>query len=211
MKTYRESGIVNDVLECIDEAGVTDPIFVGGTENEELASTIRNKIIDAIRFVYSSAYVGMLEPKVEEKEVNESGVYTYLLPEGFLRLCMVTVDGWSHPVFKAIPYDSKEYASLSDSYTTGHPDNPKVAFSFSSSNGIGKRCLELYSIPQRDDKTKVRLFYMPEPKIENGGYSLPEGVYRAVIYYTAGLTLMTHKDTHADTLMNQAIQMIGVK
>jgi hypothetical protein len=32
-----------------------------------------------------------------------------------------------------------------------------------------------------------------------------------VMYYTAGLTLLTYKDAHADALMNQAISFIGAK
>jgi hypothetical protein len=59
------------------------------------------------------------------------------------------------------------------------------------------------------------MYYMPEPSatLKSGVdyYDIHEKVYRGVVYYTAGLTLITYKDDHASNLMALAVQMVGGK
>ena len=194
---YLESGIVNDVRECIDEIGLNDAVFVGGTDDAEMSVIIQSKIVDAIRFVLLSADTVLLEPKSEEYTSNGA------LPVDFLRMCLITSTSWSIPVYRLIPGNSKEYASLKNTHTTGFTDNPKVALTFANKS----KQLEFY--PSLTNG--ATLYYVPEPSISNGKYSIPERLYRGVVYYAAGLTLSAYKDAHASNLMGQAMEMIGGK
>lgn len=213
MKSYAASDIVSAVRECMDESGVNEAELIGGADDGNMLSTIKSKIADAMRYIFLSADTSLLEPTLKTETATSGGVYSMELPDDFLRLCMISVSGWSHPVFKVIPYDSKEYASLKNAYITGRPDNPKVALSFTDSGGSAKKCLELYSLPEGE--SLIKMYYMPEPSATSKSgedyYDIPEKVYRGVVYYTAGLTLLTYKDDHASNLMALAVQMVGGK
>lgn len=196
--------IVKDVRACIDEADVNVAEFVGGTDSSDMDNIIKSKICDAMRFVYANADVSMLTPTWEDGTAIKGGNNMAYIPleDKVLRICYAKLDGWSFPCTDAILYTDKGYAALKNSITTGYPDNPKMAISM---NGKA-RVLEMYGVT--DNRMEYSLGYMEEPKMNEGEMDIPEKVYRGVVYYTAGLTLLTYKDAHADNLMNQAIANI---
>lgn len=217
MKTAEISKIVEDVRICLDEHGVNESSLIGGTDEAEMDAIIKSKIEDAIRFVYMSADLSMLEPVLWEKG-EKSGeevrgavqLYRALLPSNYLRLCYARVPEWVRSVDSPIMYSDKEYAALSNVFTTGYKDNPKVAFVVDGTD----KYLELYP-----SGGEPKIAYMQEPVVEEievegkqqQAYSIPDKVYRGVVHYVAGLTLLTYKDQHADSLINIALQMIGAK
>lgn len=205
--------IVNDVLTCIDEIAENDSEWLKEQDAEEMNSVIKSKIYDAARFVFLNADIGLLELSWKTgTESATNNVVTVALDNDVLRVCYAKLDGWVRPLSEPIVYTDKEYASLLNPITTGYPDNPKMAINFTKS---GKQ-LEMYGA---SGSVKYELGYMPEPEEAKGTgdndgkkvYNIPEKVYRGVVYYTAGLTLLTYKDAHADALMNQAIVIIGAK
>ena len=196
--------IVTDVKVCFDEIGLNDSEFLTDTDNTEMNAIIESKIIDALRFVNLHADAGYLEPTVIDANVTaENGVVDYPLPEDFLRMLYAKLSDWLHVVTVPIFYTEKEYATLKNPITTGYPDNPKVAIT-------ANKHLELYTTKSSD--AKLTFGYIGEAKPNNNNeWPIPEKVYRGVVYYIAGLTLLTYKDAHADALMNQAMMMIGAK
>lgn len=197
--------IVNDVLTCIDEIAENDSEWLKEQDAEEMNSVIKSKIYDAVRFVFLNADIGLLELSWKTgTESASNNVVTVALDNDVLRVCYAKLDGWVRPLSEPIVYTDKEYASLLNPITTGYPDNPKMAINFTDA---GKQ-LEMYGA---SGSVKYKLGYMPDPKEENGEYDIPYKVYRGVVYYTAGLTLLTYKDAHADSLLNQAIVIIGAK
>jgi hypothetical protein len=206
--------IVNDVLTCIDEIAENDSEWLKEQDAEEMNSVIKSKIYDAVRFVFLNADIGLLELSWKTgTESATNNVVKVALDNDVLRVCYAKLDGWVRPLSEPIVYTDKEYASLRNPITTGYPDNPKMAINVTPK---GKQ-LELYGV--ETSSAKYDLGYMPEPIEENGTgdnsgkkvYGIPGKLYRGVVYYTAGLTLLTYKDSHADSLLNQAIQMIGAK
>lgn len=203
--------IVGDVKVCFDEIGVNDADLLAGADNVDMATIIESKIGDALRFVNLNADVGYLEPTELTKEGNDitvaNGMVDYALPVDFLRMVYAKLDDWLFAVTEPIYYTDKEYATLKNPITTGYPDNPKVAIT-------ANKHLELYTT--RSSEVSLAFGYIGETvqisEGENKGkWPIPNKLYRAVIYYIAGLTLLTYKDAHADALLNMAITIMGAK
>lgn len=196
--------IVADVKVCFDEIGLNDAEFLTGTDNAEMDTIITSKIGDALRFVGLHADVGYLEPTVVSTDVTaKDGMVDYELPDDFLRMIYAQLSDWLFAATEPIFYTEKEYATLKNPITTGYPDNPKVAIT-------ADKHLELYTTKRSD--VKLSFGYIGETvQDENKNWPIPNKLYRGVVYYIAGLTLLTYKDAHADSLLNQAIQMIGAK
>lgn len=215
---YSVDTIVSDVQTCIDEIAKNDAEWLLGQDAEEMDGIIKSKICDAVRFVFLHADIGLLELTWNtEKTINVqegSNVAIVKLPDNVLRIVYARLKGWIRALSEPIIYTDKEYATLLNPITTGHPDNPKMAV---NETATGKQ-LEMYGVETSGD-VEYELGYMPDPAEANGTgnnvgkkvYNIPEKVYRGVVYHTAGLTLLTYKDAHADALMNQAIEMIGAK
>ena len=203
--------IVDDVKKCIDDIGVNDADFIAGADNADMATIIESKIGDALRFVNLHADVGYLEPTVVTANGSDlavaNGVVDYILPKDFLRMVYAKLSDWLFAVTEPIYYTEKEYAALKNPITTGYPDNPKVAIT-------ADKHLELYTT--KSSEVSLTFGYIGETvqisEGENiGEWPIPNKLYRAVIYYIAGLTLLTYKDAHADALLNMAITIMGAK
>lgn len=141
---------------------------------------------------------------------------------------------WSYPVYEFIPFTSAEYAKLKNRYTTGTKERPKVGLSITSSKTFSDKeetsvkTLELYSL-DGDDVTKspavfeagvdCQIISMRERTMPVGAqttsdsdtYTIGERLQRPVIYCIAGLVLQAYKDEHADSMLNMAFTMAGVK
>lgn len=215
MSEYSVDVIVSDVQTCIDEITKNDAEWLHGQDTEEMESIIKSKIYDAVRFVFLHADIGLLELtwKKYTKIKPSDNVAKITLDDEVLRICYAKMDGWVRALSEPIVYTDKEYATLLNPITTGYPDNPKMAFNETTEG----RLLELYGVSTSE--VGCDLGYMPEPAEADGTgnnvgkkiYNIPAKAYRGVVYYTAGLTLLTYKDAHADALMNQAISLIGAK
>lgn len=212
MKIASVSEIVEDVKTCLDEIGFNDSEFLSGSDNMEMDSIIESKTEDAIRFVYQTADVSLLELEWKDGKADvdddDENMAVVTLGDEVLRVCYAKLSGWIRALTEPILYSDDEYASLKNVITTGYPDNPKMAINIEG----GTKVLEMYGV--KGSYPAYKLGYMKEPSVSNDGYGcyqIPDKVYRGVVYYTAGLTLLTFKDSHADSLMNQAIQMIGAK
>lgn len=196
--------IVADVKVCFDEIGLNDAEFLTDTDNAEMDTIITSKIGDALRFVGLHADVGYLEPTVIDESVTaENGVVDYKLPDDFLRLIYAQLSDWLFAVTEPIFYTEKEYATLKNPITTGYPDNPKVAIT-------ADKHLELYTTKSSDVKLTFGYIGEAKPNVNNE-WPIPDKLHRAIIYYIAGLTLLTYKDAHADALLNMAITIMGAK
>lgn len=141
---------------------------------------------------------------------------------------------WPYPVYEFIPFTSPEYAKLKNMYTTGTAERPKVGLSITPSKNFASetensvKTLELYSLNDADEtdttvvfKAKVdcqiinrRQRMRPsgsQTASENDTYTIGEHLQRPVIYCIAGLVLQAYKDEHADSMLNMAFTMAGVK
>ena len=205
--------IIRAVRTCIDEIAVNDAEFYTEKDSEELDTIIEQKIVDGVRFVHGTADEGMLTPdafiteKGETASIDDDLVGRVVLPENFMRLCYAGLSSWVMHVNKYVLWTDKEYAMLKDPYSTGTWERPKLAL-----RGGGQKVLELYKAREKTDAFDIGFISEPELTEENGekGITVSEKLWIALVYYISGLTLLTLKDEHADSMFNQALTLMGV-
>lgn len=205
--------IVEEVKICIDEIGPNDSEMIGSQDNMDMSIIIRSKIIDALRYVNGNADPGMLTPDaVIDKadtsvSIDKDLVGHVVLPDNFMRLCYARFASWVMFLSEPIYWDDPEYSMLKDPYATGTPERPKLAMV-----PYPKLTLELYKAKDRNDSIQVGI--MTEPSIINEDgeekVSVSDRLVQALVYYIAGLTLLTYKDEHADSMFNQALVLMGI-
>lgn len=216
--------IVRDVRLCMDEAADNEAEFLLSADQEEMDNLIKSKIADAYRSVHLIANPSLLTTTIEHKEVesDEKGVVRVDVPKTYARIVGVTLDGWSRYVSEFVSNMDKAYAELKNPITTGSKDNPKAAL---VEKDLERQTLELYSI-EKDKSSTCVLSIIPdwgyniyeeetpggeEPTegAESALYNISRKVYRAVVYYTAGLVFQTYKDAQGDTLMQLGLAMVA--
>lgn len=208
--------IIDAVKICIDEIGLNDAEFEGSQDNMEMETIIRSKIIDALRFINGNADWSLIEPDTvlteasEAVATNENLVGIVRLPDNFMRLCYARFSSW--PLYlsseQIIYWNETEYATLSDPYATGTWERPKIAMVLNPG-----RTLQMYKAKTAEDNAEVGI--LTEPVInedEDGEESIDISpkLLQALIYYISGLTLLTYKDEHADSMFNQAMALAGI-
>lgn len=219
--------IVRDVEVTLDEIALNDAEFDGIEQDDsERATIIRSKLADALRFVYAHADWSLLDPDkivkteglldsedlIQTKTVDGITYGIYTLPSNFLRLCYAGFSSWSHMLGHEdiIMWTDKEYTMLKDKYTTGTPERPRIAIAYSGK----KRVLELFSCNSGQMYVdQGAIGFMTEPEIcedTSVGVNIGDKVYRAVIYYIAGLTCITYGEQQkAQMMFTEANDLMG--
>lgn len=208
--------IIEAVKICIDEIGLNDAEFESGQDNVEMDTIIRSKIIDALRFINGNADWSLIEPDTVLTEasglvaINENLVGIVSLPDNFMRLCYARFSSW--PLYlsseQIIYWNETEYATLSDPYATGTWERPKIAMVLTPS-----RTLQLYKAKTLKDTAVVGILTEPAITTDAAGkesFDISPKLLQALIYYISGLTLLTYKDQHADSMFNQAMVLAGI-
>lgn len=215
--SYAISTIVSDVQKTIDEIALNDAEFVGGSDNAEMVEIIKSKVVDAATYILDHADSSLIEPDetitdggtlVAVKDADGNIVCTVLrvpLAKRMLRFQKAKCDSWPYYVTDVIQWSDGDYAKLRDKYTTGTYQRPKVGFV----RGSGKDVIELYCPKQTDEAYEVSVVYIPTISSENE-VNVPSRLYTPLVYYTAGLTLLTYGEQRADDMFNQALVMMGI-
>lgn len=209
--------LIDRVKVCIDEIALNDAEFVSGQDNMEMDTIIRSKITEAIRYILSNADWGLLEPDAVMTQGTEGSGFTIdenlvgriPLPGNFLRVCYARFLSWKSFPTGVIYWNDSEYATLADEYATGTWERPKLAIV--RNPGL---VLEMYSAKTANDGWVVA--YVTEPDTpgiseDDAKVDIPDKLLEPTIYYIAGLTLLTYKDSHADSMFNQALVLAGMQ
>lgn len=225
------SQIIADVRKEIDEIGVNTAGFAIGSDNEDLNTIIRHQLAEALRFCYANADVSLIAPDVSTLIAETdfvpvgsgsgqipmrnlpTGTNIYVgkkeLANTFMRLCYARSSSWVRDVTKPILWTEKEAARLSDWLTTGTPERPAVYIDRHGASGA--LVAYLYTINQ-GDTAQIAVINSPSYTVSSSeSVNIDSRIYGAVVTYCAGLTLLTLKDEHADSLINLALNKMGVK
>lgn len=216
-KVLTIDGIVARVKVKIDEIAPNDAEFLQEQDNVEMYTIIRESILEGLRFVCSNADPSMIDPdsvmtgeNCPEGMLVDSNLVGHLtLPDNFLRLVYARFSSWVTYVTEPVYWNQEnEYAMLHNPYTTGTWERPKVAIVKTPKPG-----LELYSAKSLEDGWSVGI--VSDRSIFTGDdgeecVGVPEKLTDALVYYVAGLTLLTYKDSHADSMFNQALVLAGI-
>lgn len=222
MTNYAVSTIVTDVRTIIDEIQLNEALLIGGTDEGDIDTIIKSKIVEAVRQVLLNARADSLrgaETIIDTNTISERTiggkrvVVASTSVSDLLRFMYATAESWAQIVTEPITYLDAEYASLSDRYATGDASRPKVGI---RPQGQGYE-ITLYSLSNNQEQSTIA--YIAEPKLIEGKVdpetiqlhiSLLETLYRPCLYQISGLTLLTLRDAHADSMFNQARLLLGV-
>lgn len=212
----RIENILKDVRVALDENGVSEPL-VSISDNDTLLldDLIKNKIVDAVRMVAVQAPGSMLDEGVDFSEsdlVWPSGVdgigWAYMtLPKDFLRLVYFKMSDWRRGVTEVIYPDNPLYARQKSRYAgvRGNPENPVCAIVTKPPYKV----LECYSSNTAGKVSIEVARYLTMPEIDQQGIvNICQMLYRPVIYYLAGLVLMSLGDNRAENFINLSMNFM---
>lgn len=206
--------LVRKVRVCIDEIALNDAEFLGVQDNVEMETIIREKLLEAVRYIHEKAGPELLEPDTvlspangQQMAIDSRLVGRMELPDELLRVCYARFNSWPLHVTDYILWGEPEYAMLQDPYTTGTWERPKVALLRTP-----KWKIELYSARDEQDEWQVGLVTMPQMRQQDGKdvVNVSERLMPALIYYLSGLTLLTYNEQRADDMFNMALVLMGI-
>ena len=270
MKQLTEADIKGKVRLAINEAQLNEAEFLYDADDAELDALIREKTLEALRFVHGHADASLLDSdrvidtlfaENQTVEVGENLSATILgigeegqrqgvlvvLPD-YYRLVRAKLLSWKKIFTDSDLCDDSEYVKQNDKYAQGTWERP--ALFLIKKNGqyqLEFYCareefeegieLEYLSVPavhsridddededDDDDVDDDGGDVFPTPSDDDDGGSgeepVPEPVYYyeisdkledALIYYLAGLVLLTLNDPHADSMFNLATTQMGIQ
>lgn len=206
--------LIRKVRICIDEIALNDAEFTGTQDNTEMDTIIREKILEALRYIHEKASPEYLEPDIvltsgtaEGMTVDSRLVGHLALPDDLLRVVYARFQSWPLHVTDYILWGDPEYAMLHDPYATGTWERPKVALLRTPTWK-----LELYSAYNADDGWEVGLLTLPKIDDDDGEETVgvSERLLPSLIYYLSGLTLLTYGEQRADDMFNLALSLMGI-
>lgn len=105
------------------------------------------------------------------KQDSEVCGLRFAIPDTFLRLVSVKLDGWERPVQTLIAEDSVEYRKQKNKYLRGTRHNPIAAIVHSVNNGnTPGYAIELYPYIQSSTASqKVQMLYVPKIEMLRSG------------------------------------------
>lgn len=209
MKTLNVSDIINDVrikLDeiCLNESEMLDVVV----DNTNLNEVIQSCISAAYLFVYNNADASMIEGKSGNVPVKIGAnlIGEVILPSDFLRLLSVRLSSWNSSFSKIITENSAEYRMQSNKWIGGSPECPVVAIVHSGSS----RKLELYRASDLND-TLTEFIYIPTIDVTYGVIDISDRLYEPFLYYVAGLTLTTFRETASTDMFAIAKGLLNIE
>lgn len=208
--------VISQVRTKIDEIQLNESEDVLGTDDSDIDTIIRSNINEAINYVVGNADVSLLEPNASisaEEEpnaiVDENGneYKVSVSIKDLLRLVSVSAEGWPKSVSETIHSTLPEYAMLSNPYTTGTHERPKVG----CRNKKDETIIELFSVKEEEASWQIDYFKRRQEGDLTNDVEICTNLKDALIYYITGLTLLAYKDTHADSFFNLALVNMGLQ
>lgn len=207
--------VILQVRTKIDEIQLNESEDVLGTDDSDIDTIIMSNINEAINYVVGNADVSLLEPNAsisagEPNAIVEGNGNEYKVSvsiKDLLRLVSVSAEGWPKSVSETIHSTLPEYAMLSNPYTTGTHERPKVG----CRNKKDKTIIELFSVEEKEASWQIDYFKRRQTGDLTSDVEICTNLKDALIYYIAAMTLLAYKDTHADSFFNLALVNMGLQ
>lgn len=181
--------LIREVRIALDENAVQTEYMEENADNLELDDIIRAKLPEAVRDVTEAASVELLEPVVMTTEVaTTDGGGTLTVPEDFLRIVSLKMEGWNRSVTTIAGEGSDIDLMQRNRYSRGTAMKPVCVMSHDAS---GNKVIEYFGASSGVE----RALYMPLPKIENGVLPISRLLRQAIVRRTAGLVLLSRGET----------------
>lgn len=214
MTHLSEEDIVSLVRRTLNEAQINESEFYSGADETEIDNIVKSRILEALRFVNSTADPSLLEADKAVTSVTATKsvgdfVCGVVSAPGFLRVRSIRVDGWKKALTEAVYDDDASYQMQADPYACGTPDRP-VAYVCEDLDGV--KTIELYSLPSADSRLRVEYMTVPDKVSDSDrGVDVSDRVKEAYIYYLSFLVLTVLNDQHADDFLNLSMSLMGAQ
>lgn len=183
------SELVGEVRVALDENRIENPYLSSVTDNMELDEIIRSKLIEATRTVLENCPIWMLDGEKMPTAVaaNTDGTGSISLPDDFLRLVALQMNGWDAPVFFVEPSGTQKALMQKNKWLRGNPKRPVLVF---SKNISGARVIEYYSAEGNNAAVELAI-YVKIPNVVTSNdkeyLNFPEILKQPIISYCAAL------------------------
>lgn len=198
MQTYNVADIIRDVRILMDDSTQTssDLAELGIESNLTYVETdnlIKRCIVEAIRTEYAMADISVIEGKeyTPTVQAGASGTGTLSLPEDYMRLVCVKMNGWKLPCTNIVLITDPKYVLQKNRYSRGNSTHPVLV-----KNGS---VLEYYSVPAGTTAACEYFRYLPLPTISSSTVEIEPLLYNRIITRITALTLASLKDENAST------------
>lgn len=220
MTEYKVDELIKEVRITLDENSVQNEYLESSTDNMELDEIIREKLIDAIRFIIESAPIKMLSADaltlVSDEDIiaEEDGSGYFKLPDDFLRFVSFKLSSWCRAVNDVAEEGSDIDKLQRNKLSRGTPLKPVCVYSHDSE---GNRTIEYFTAGK--DSAGVynheveKALYIAYPVVETGAdddkVRFSSLLKFAIINYCAGLTEVSRgNSTQADVFFKIATSAV---
>lgn len=175
------------INEMHDDADVT----LLNDDTRSIDEHIMALLPDAVIWVQRNKGWGAVNPKsvaaVTIKN-NGDGTGEIVLPEDFVRLISIQLDGWQRPCTQMYPSESAVAAAQHNAYTRAGLCRPVCVESY---NADGRTVLSYYSLPKDSVPQLKELLYEARYNAEEGVSGCDAALHKAVAYQCAALLFNT--------------------
>lgn len=214
---YAVADIVKDVRITLDQNQV-ESILAADDDTLELDDIIRKKITEAALRILREAPLRMIdgtialpEPVTIEDADNEAQVSirsVIRLPDDYLRLAIVRMSDWKTPLRVAVLDTSDIYQTVTSEFDGIRPNEYRpLAVETEDADGP---ILELWGSSDAE-ATLEQGRYIGQPRVRDGVINFPKLLYPALVNMTAALTAQAYKDNAAQSLMQLAVEYMGIQ
>lgn len=192
--------IINKVLCCLDEAGITqsiDPLLGYPIENF-LDEACRELMKVAPAYTFKGRYASFT-PSNSGLIDNGNGSGSVLLPDNFVRLVSFRMEGWQRDATHLYTVDDPIYRKQSNLYLRGGVANPVTVLS-------GHR-LEYYSLPKNVKHVVEKAEFLIDIPVD----LLDDLLIDPLTWLTASKVLdVLHENAQAEMARGQYLQCINL-
>lgn len=184
--------ITNDELrlkvrQIINEMHDDSAVTLLSDDTRSIDEHIAALLPDAVLWIQRNKGWGSLNPKdATDAEVKDNGDGTgeITLPEDFVKLIALRMEGWQRPCFQMYPSESAVAAAQHNHYTRAGCCRPVCVESY---NAAGRVVLSYYSLPQESRPQVKELLYESRYNPDEGLSGSDTALHKAVAYQCAAM------------------------
>ena len=171
------------INEMYDDSAVT----LLSDDTRSIDKHIAALLPDAVLWIQRNKGWGSLNPKnaIEAKiKDNGDGTGEIVLPEDFVKLISLKMEGWQRPCLQMFPSESAVAAAQHNHYTRAGHCRPVCVESY---NGDGRVVLSYYSLPKESEPQITELLYEARYNPDEGLSGCDIALHKAVAYQCAAM------------------------
>jgi hypothetical protein len=197
--------ITKDVRAVLDE-NRTDGALLLEEDSDTLTldAAIKGRIVEGVRRVHQQAPLHLTESGHhfgDSIHQEKDGFGWILLPDDFMRLLVLEMEGWRRAVYVAYTPASPQYQRQHSRFAgiRGTAERPVCVLTMRPEG----KTLEVYPCSGPDSTIRQAL-YLPEPRIDQyGGIDVCNPCYESAVYSIASLTAAIYGESELSALLTE--------